>query len=154
MKSKIALLTLMIIGAVLLLGTLLGLELKSGYLREVENAEKVTASIALLLEKELLASVGKIDLIVQEAKYHQESQLNGTGMPARELNPTLKRLLARVPGVLSLRVANEDGNYVFDASGRPSTANIADRQYFRVHRTAPSANLFAEGPIFSRVADV
>ena len=118
MKSKIALLTLMIIGAVLLLGTLLGLELKSGYLREVENAEKVTASIALLLEKELLASVGKIDLIVQEAKYHQESQLNGTGMPARELNPTLKRLLARVPGVLSLRVANEDGNYVFDASGR------------------------------------
>ena len=154
MKSRIALSVSLAIGIVLLVGTLMALELQRSYRREVEAAEAVTASVTRVLEKELLASIGKIDLIVQEAKYHAENRLEGEGLPEEEINPTLTRLLGRVPGILSLRVVNEDGNYVYDASGRPSKANIADRLYFRVHRSGESRRLFAEGPIFSRVANV
>jgi PAS domain S-box-containing protein len=153
MKSRFALLTALTITVVLLLGTLLGLELQRSYQREIDNARALTASIARVLEEQLLASVGKIDLIVQEAQYHYERYLDGQ-LPASALNPTLKRLLDRVPGVLSLRLINEDGNYVFDATGQPSTANVADRTYFRVHETGEATGLFIEGPIFSRVAHV
>ncbi|MBK5914055.1 PAS domain S-box protein [Rhodocyclus purpureus] len=142
------------IGIVLLLGTMLAVELRSAYQRELDNAGKINAAFARVLEQELLASVGKVDLIVQEAKYHYENHLAGKGMAASELNPTLGRLLGRVPGILSLRIADEYGNYVFDASGQLSSANIADRQYFRVHRSEAARGAFVEGPIFSRVAGV
>ena len=153
MKSKFALLTAMTIAIVLLLGGLLAFELQRSYQREIENAEVVTASITRVLEEELLASLGKIDLIVQEAQYYYERYLNGE-FPASEMNPTLKRLFDLVPGILSLRLINEDGNYLFDATGHPSTANVADRKYFRVHQTGEASGLFIEGPIFSRVANV
>lgn len=153
MKSKFALLTAMTIAIVLLLGGLLAFELQRSYQREIENAEVVTASITRVLEEELLASLGKIDLIVQEAQYYYERYLNGE-FPASEMNPTLKRLFDLVPGILSLRLINEDGNYLFDATGHPSTANVAHRKYFRVHQTGEASGLFIEGPIFSRVANV
>jgi hypothetical protein len=137
---------------------LLGFELQRSYQREIQSAEAVTASIARIIEKELLSSIGKIDLIAQEAQYNYEKYLNGEGITAEQLNPTLKRLLDRVPGVLSLRLIDDKGNYVFDATGKPSSANIADRKYFGVHKNgdlSEGANsLFGEGPLFSRVANI
>ena len=153
MKSRIALLAALTIGIVLLLGTVLAVELRRSYQREVENAEALTASIASLLEKELLASIGKIDLIVQESQYYYEEYLNGAGEPAGGMNPTLGRLLGRVPGILSLRLVNEDGNYLFDAGGRASTVNISDRLYFRIHKSREAKGLFVEGPILSRIVN-
>lgn len=157
-KSHIRLTAFLVIGVVLFLTALLGFELQKSYLREIENAEISTASIAKIIEKELLSSIGKIDLIAQEAQYSYEKYLNAEGVTAEQLNPTLKRLLGRVPGVLSLRLIDNNGNYVFDATGKPSTANIADRRYFRVHQSGElgvGANrLFGEGPLFSRVANI
>ena len=153
MKSRFALLTAMTIIAVLLLATLLVFELQRARQREIEGAEAVAASLSRLLEAELQASLGKVDLIVQEAQWYYERYLNGE-LPASEMNPTLRRLLDRLPGVLSLRCIDEHGNYLFDATGTPSTANVADRRYFQVHQTGEATGLFIEGPIFSRVAHV
>ena len=154
LPSRTTLLAGLTIAVVLLLASLLILELQHSYQRETRNTEAVTASITRVLEKELLASVGKIDLIVQEAVHHYESHLNNQGVPADKMNPVLKRLLERLPGVLSLRVIGQDGSYVFDASGEISAVNVADRDYFRVHQAGQTGKLFAEGPIFSRVANV
>ncbi len=153
MKSRFALMTAMTIIAVLLLATLLVFELQTGRQREIEGAEAVAASLSRLLEAELQASLGKVDLIVQEAQWYYERYLNGE-LPASEMNPTLHRLLDRLPGVLSLRCIDEHGNYLFDATGTPSTANVADRRYFQVHQSGEATGLYIEGPIFSRVAHV
>jgi PAS domain S-box-containing protein len=154
-RSRTTLLVGLTIAVVLLLASLLIIELQRSHQREIKNAEALTSSINRVLEKELLASVGKIDLIIQEAVFDYENHLNGDGDASPgEMNPTLKRLLDRLPGVLSLRITREDGSYVFDASGQVSTANIADREYFRVHQAGKTGKLFAEGPIFSRVANV
>jgi two-component system sensor histidine kinase/response regulator len=153
MKSRVTLSAALIIAVVVLLGALLTIELQRSRQREIEGAYAVTASVARLIERELLASVGRIDLITREARFHYAAYLRGD--EARDsLNPTLKRLLEEVPGVLSLRLINEHGDYVFDASGQPSTARIADRAYFRIHQDGKSTGLFGEGPLFSRVANI
>ena len=142
----------LLVGLALLLTGLLAVELQRSHDREVESAERVTGSLARILEREVLASIGKIDLIVQEAQYLYAAHLDGTGPAAEQISPNLARLLGRIPGVLSLRLVNEQGHYVFDAQGKPSGAVIADRKYFRIHQPGDFPGLFAEGPLFSRVA--
>jgi diguanylate cyclase (GGDEF)-like protein/PAS domain S-box-containing protein len=153
MKSRITLSAALIASIVLLLTALLTLELRQSYRQEILSAQAHTGSMARVLEWELLASVGKVDLITREAQYHYEGSLNGTGLPASQINPMLKRLLDQVPGVLSLRITNETGNYVFDASNTLSPANEADRHYFQAHKTGQAHGLFVEAPVFSRVAN-
>jgi hypothetical protein len=92
-KIKTTQAAVLIIGVFLLLISLLGLELQRSYDREVENAEAATSSVARLLERELLASVGKIDLIAQEAKFQYENYLNGSGTDGDSITLTLQRLL-------------------------------------------------------------
>ena len=139
------------LGIVLALIGLLSLELQRSYNREVDYATEVTGALAKTLEQQLLASMGQIDLLEQEAAVQYAAYRSGTGLPAKDINGMLARHLARVPGLLSLRLINENGDYVFDASGSPSPANVGDRRYFRVHKESPSVGLFPEGPLFSRV---
>lgn len=140
-----------VLAVVLLLVALLGLELRRSHNREIENATRITQSLSRVLEQQLLGSIEKIDLIAREAEYQYAVHLDREGLPAERMTPMLARLLARMPGVLSLRLVNEDGNYVFDASGKPSQASVADRNYFKAHQTGAASGLFAEGPLFSRV---
>jgi len=153
MKSRVTLSAALIISVVILLGALLTIELQRSRQREIEGAHAVTASVARLIERELLASVGRIDLITQEARFHYTAYLQGD-RTHDSVTPALKRLLEAVPGVLSLRLINERGEYVFDATGQPSAARVADRTYFRVHQEGKTTGLFGEGPLFSRVANV
>lgn len=152
--SKIAFSASLVCGIVLLLVTLLVYELKQSHQRELKNAEVATMTTASVIERELLASVDKIDLIVQEAQFHAQAFLNGDGLPAAKINPTLKRLLDRVPGVLSLRIANEEGRFIFDAAGELSSATVADRNYFQAHKTGQASGLLVEGPVLSRITNV
>lgn len=115
MKSRVTLSAALIISVVILLGALLTVELQRSRQREIEGAHAVTASVARLIERELLEAV---------------------------------------PGALSLRLINARGEYVFDATGQPSTARVADRTYFRGHQEGKTTGLFGEGPLFSRVANV
>lgn len=145
--------TIAAIGAVLVLIALMALELRRSYLREADNAAAITQSMSRTLEQQLLASMQRIDLIEQEAAYQYALHLQGQGLPREAMNPMLARHLERVPGLLSLRLIDEEGNYVFDASGVASTANVADRRYFRVQEASPDTGFFPEGPLFSRVAN-
>ncbi|MBS1191930.1 MAG: domain S-box/diguanylate cyclase protein [Rhodocyclaceae bacterium] len=138
---------------VLLLIGLLGFELRRSYDREMDNASRITQSLARVLEQQLAASIEKIDLMAREAGYQYAEALDGKGLPEERINPMLARLLSRMPGVLSLRLADEHGKYVFDASGSPSAASIADRKYFLAHKNGTSDGLFSEGPLFSRVVN-
>ena len=142
----------MVIALVLALIGLLALELNRSYQREIGDAGSVTRSIARTLEQQLLASMNGIDLLVREAAHQYRAYRTGpAAATATEMNAMLARHLERVPGLLSLRLINEKGDYVFDASGKVSPANIADRRYFRVQAERPDAGLFPEGPLFSRV---
>ena len=140
-----------VIGIVLALGVLLVLELRRSYHREVDYASAVTQSIARTLEQQMLASMDRIDLLEREAAYQYAAYRTGSGLSADEMNAMLGRHLARVPGLLSLRLINETGDYVFDASGGVSPANIADRRYFKAQKDKTDTGLFPEGPLFSRV---
>ena len=153
MKSRVTLSAALIISVVILLGALLTLELQRSRQRELESARAVTASVTRLIERELLASVGQIDLITREARFQYTAYLQGD-RTQDSVTPALKRLLDAVPGALSLRLINERGQYVFDATGQPSPVQVADRAYFRVHQDGTATGLFGEGPLFSRVANV
>ena len=153
MKSRVTLSAALIISVVILLGALLTLELQRSRQRELESARAVTASVTRLIERELLASVGQIDLITREARFQYTAYLQGD-RTQDSVTPALKRLLDAVPGALSLRLINERGQYVFDATGQPSPVQVADRAYFRVHQHGTATGLFGEGPLFSRVANV
>ena len=149
MKSRVTLSAALIISVVILLGALLTLELQRSRQRELESARAVTASVTRLIERELLASDGQIDLITREARFQYTAYLQGD-RTQDSVTPALKRLLDAVPGALSLRLINERGQYVFDATGQPSPVQVADRAYFRVHQDGTATGLFGEGPLFSR----
>jgi len=132
---------------------LMALELRRSYLREADNTAAITLSMSRTLEQQLLASMQRIDLIEQEAAFQYALYRQGQGLPREAINPMLARHLERVPGLLGLRLIDERGNYVFDASGATSTANVSDRRYFRVQEASPDTGFFPEGPLISRVAN-
>ncbi|MGE5504534.1 MAG: hypothetical protein ACM31L_08940, partial [Actinomycetota bacterium] len=150
-RNRMLALTLAAMGIVVSLIALLSVELHRSYRRELDGAGAVAGALARTLEQQLLASMDRIDLLEQEAAFQYAAHRQGTGLAGGQMNGLLARHLARVPGLLSLRLINERGDYVFDASGAVSPANIADRRYFRVQQESAEAGLFPEGPLFSRV---
>lgn len=146
--------SVVVLAVVLLLTALLANELRRSYDREIENAFNVTQSLSQVLDQQLLASIEKIDLIMREAEYQYSAYINQEGLAQEKMTPMLARSLARIPGVLSLRLVNDEGKYVFDASGNPSSANISDRNYFLAQKTGAAGGLYPEGPLFSRVVNM
>ena len=137
---------------VLTLIALLALDLSLSYHREIRHTEEVMDTISLLLEKEVLASIDKADLIAKEAQVLYEEYLeNPKGRPAGEINQTLKHLVETLPGALGLRLADETGTYLFDASGHIPAVNINNRPYFLAHRDSRTGSMFFDGPRLSSI---
>lgn len=150
--------------ALLVLVALLVLELNQSHQRDWEMARQEEENLARLLDQQLIAAVGKIDIVLQESQRevtaHLESTRNSPAggrasgierLPERDVNLMLARKLALIPESQSLRVAGADGRMLFDATGIPAPVQISDRAYFRRQREVPNAGLVISEPIFARV---
>jgi len=132
---------------------LLGLELKHSYDTEISFARRNVENLAVTLEGQARGSVDKIDIVLQEAQHLLATRLGGSlsNADTAAINQELKRLLGRIPESQSLRVADAQGVFRFDATGKPSGQTIGDRSYFQRNKQSKDGALVISEPIFARI---
>jgi len=120
---------------------------------ELSNARRNVENLALTLEGQTRGTVEKIDIVLLEVQHQMQADFP-QGLPPGQgsrINPELARLLARIPESQSLRIMNAEGDLAYDATGKVTAVNIADRAYFRRNKTEPLAGLIISEPIFARL---
>lgn len=142
-----------LLALVIAVGILLGMavDLYFSYRKEQQHAQATSANLARILDEHLVAVLGKIDVALQSAVLELEGQLPSGR--SQDINARLAKLLATIPESQSLRVAGADGRFRFDATGKPGTVSIADRQYFLRNQNDPTAGLVVSEPIFARLTN-
>lgn len=126
------------------------LDLQHSRERELLAAEAHGGTLVKLLEGHFLGSVRQIDPSLADfVTRYQSAVVERQPRPAIEAQ--LRQYVSRFPETHSFRVADADGNYIYDAAGTLASVNIADRDYFRQLRESRSAGLVVSHPIVSRV---
>ncbi len=128
----------------------IGFDLRNSLLRERANAAQVAGTLARVLESHLQSTVQKIDLRLAEFLDHHSRDIVGRA-PRRQVEPELAEFLALFPEALGFRVVDAAGDFIYDASGTLSGANVADRSFFQRLRDDPAAGLVISEPIESRL---
>ena len=127
---------------------MLGLELVSSRRHEIERAKHEIATQAELLATHVGDRLGKIDIVLSTVARQYPLW---AGWPTGQVNDELAAHLRGMPDSQSLRVGNAQGSFIFDASGKLSSATVFDRDYFHRLRADPAAGMVLSEPIFARI---
>jgi len=128
---------------------LLAIGLSIAYERENDFAQRNLESLARVLEDHARSTIDKIDTILLGGQLHLTPLRDHY---PRDVNASLARHLQLIASESqSLRVANANGRFIFDAAGKLSPAHIDDRDYFRRNRDDPSGQLVISEPLFARI---
>lgn len=133
---------------------LLVAELISSYEKDVAFSRKNAENMTRILDRHVLASIEKIDVVLLTAVQELEPAITGRGKhrwASADINTRLGQLLANIPESQSLRVVDAQGRFIFDATGQLFSTSVADRRYFQAHRDRADAGLVISEPIFARL---
>jgi len=119
--------------------------------RESEAARQGLDNLAKVLERHALASVDKIDTTLVASRLRIEEAFAGKAADGEAINATLRALLRQTPESQSLRVADAQGRFIYDATGQLSNATILDREYFLRNRADAGGGLVISEPLFARI---
>ncbi|MES2019528.1 MAG: EAL domain-containing protein [Pseudomonadota bacterium] len=115
------------------------------------HAESATI-LARVLEQQTIASLDSVELALQSTD--QAIRL----LPAEDGSlraRTVERLLAanieRLPFIRAMWLLDADGNLVYDSERQPGHINLAEREYFQIHRDEPAIGMYIDRPILSRM---
>ncbi|WP_419769574.1 MAG: putative bifunctional diguanylate cyclase/phosphodiesterase [Candidatus Marinarcus sp.] len=119
--------------------------------RELETAHEQQTSLSKILVSHAEATLKKIDTALLSVQL----QLSGKSEKLRpeplEMNAILASHLALIGESQSLRVANAQGRFIYDASGILHSATINDRDYFLRNRANTHGELVISKPLFARI---
>lgn len=142
-----------VLGLLVMLGTL---ALGGGVLLDARRdtwhqAEQASSNLVLALERDITRTVATYDLSLQGAA-------DAMGMPGiQEISPELRHAAlfdraATAEYLGSLLVLDAAGDIVADSTAiTPHRLNLADRDYFTVHRDRTDARLYVSRPFHSRL---
>lgn len=130
---------------------LLGLSLGQSRTQYRERAAISTRNLSLVLEKQLLGTIEKVDLGILSVADEIGHQGTQCGLDKARLNACLARVQARLPELDGLRMADAKGDVLYGARLPPGKPiNCADRDFFRRLRAEPGAGLVISQPILAR----
>lgn len=128
-----------------------GLILHSSYVATEQLAIQTSSSIGALVEQDITRNIEILDLSLRAVR-------DGVGNPeVMALSPKLRQITlfdrsAAAPNLGSILVLDENGNVVLDSRSMPPPhRNLADRDYFYVHRVADDLGLYVSQPYQSRL---
>lgn len=129
--------------SLLAIGLIIAHERESSFaLRNLEN-------LAHVLDDHARNTIDKIDTILLGSKVYLSPLRDKYQV---DINATLSRYLRLIADESqSLRVADKNGRFIFDAAGEPAAARIADRAYFQRNRDDKSGALVISEPLFARI---
>ncbi|MBN1006540.1 EAL domain-containing protein [Amphritea pacifica] len=130
---------------------LISLSLYHARERELETVLTQQTSLVKVLESQADATLKKIDTVLLSV----QQKLTGTPANLRPapsvMNQILASHLALIGESQSLRVADAQGRFIYDASGVLHSATISDRKYFLRNRADPNGELIISEPLFARI---
>jgi len=121
----------------------------------IQRAETHTRTIANAVERNLSASVEKIDFALLHLADDVSAHLPATGSRKSSSMETLfKHFQIRIPEIEGLRIADAEGNLLM-SSPVPLTApmRITDRDYFTALRDDSRVGLFVTKPLWGRLVN-
>lgn len=125
--------------------------LKQSHDREFELAQNSQENLAKVLESHAAATVEKVDTVLLATQLRLSEGLQGERNDPQAIDAALAKYLGQIPESQSLRVANAEGAFIYDAAGTLFPASIRDRDYFLRNRADPSGRLVISDPIFARI---
>lgn len=132
-------------------GGLFAFVLVGSYRAAEDLALQTSRSIGMLVEQDLTRNIDLLDLSLQAV-------VEGVANPKiMALEPSLRQQTlfdqsAAAAGIGSILVLNEKGDIILDSrTAIPPKANLADRDYFQVHRASPTVGLYLSRPFQSRI---
>ncbi len=147
--------SLIALGLTLALAALLGYDLQQSYAQAHANTLASAENQARLLEKQLAASVRKIDVVLREAVHDYAPVVAGNILRTRaEGNRDLLRREAALEEsqANSLRILDAQGTVLFSAGndGTLPRFNVGDLAYFQVQKNGRKLPMIISDPILSR----
>ena len=124
------------------------------YESEIKKAEIQTTNLSQVLEGQIAISFKNIDLVLQTL----QDRVGPDAINARNIdqyNELLRTHSSRLSEVLSIKVINENGDFIADDRGIiEHNLNIADRDYFQEMKSNPHNHLVISKPVISRTANI
>lgn len=147
--------SLIALGLTLALAALFGYDVQQSYVQARANTLASAENQARLLEKQLAASVRKIDVVLREAVHDYAPVVAGTILRTRaEGNRDLLRREAALEEsqANSLRILDAQGSVLFSAGndGTLPRFNVGDLAYFQVQKNGRKLPMIISDPILSR----
>ncbi|HVI52932.1 MAG TPA: EAL domain-containing protein [Candidatus Sulfotelmatobacter sp.] len=131
-------------------------ELVTSEQREWELALAESQNLTQLLERQMVSTVEKLDLVLKDLADDMSAALSAPGpMPdVTSTNLKLHEIQQRVPEIRdqTLRVIGADGYAIYQANDNDTVpdANVSDRSYFLRLKADPAAGLVMSEPLQSR----
>ncbi|QIE29943.1 Diguanylate cyclase, GGDEF domain (plasmid) [Caballeronia sp. SBC1] len=140
--------SVVIAGAILAIAAWVLVEMRQDALT---RAQEAATNVLLLVERDTARNLEVYDLSLQAV-------IEGLEHPGvRDLPPELRRMVlfdrsATAKDMGSLLVLDEAGNVAIDStSDSPRHINLADRDYFEIHRNSPNVGLYVSHPFEPRL---
>jgi len=117
-----------------------------------DQAVATAQNLTLVLDRYVADTLSKADLALWAVKDEAERGLADPKGGARDLDASIRRQHARVPGLLALRTANAQGR-IDHGSGNEAGSQVssADREHFIRLRDVPDAGLVISKPLVGRL---
>jgi len=121
--------------------------------RELEIAHAQQASLSKIIVSHAEATLKKIDTALLSIQLQLSGKSEELRPDPSTMNAMLASHLALIGESQSLRVANAQGQFIYDASGILYSATIEDRDYFLHNRDNPHGGLVISEPLFARITN-
>ena len=140
-----------VVGLVLLALVMLTLSLAQQRRDALRGAEASAANLVRAIEEQARGGMNAVDVMLALMARGLQS-LPGAHEPRnREIHALLRASLENLPFVRAIWVLDTEGNMIHDTDDLPGSYNLSEREYFRVHRDAPTGGMYLEAPIRSRL---
>ena len=125
--------------------------LRASLLQQEERTRLEVENLSLVLERDVAASIDKIDLVLLAAIDAYERARAAGSIDADAMDAMLHKLRERQPRIIGLRISDAEGKKVlFGSEGM--TTGIEDRNYFRQLRDNPNLGLVVSEPLYGRIS--
>jgi PAS domain-containing protein len=132
---------------------LVGLSLYSSLNQYEQRVSMVAQSLAHVLDRNISADIGKIDLLLVTVADEFENRLREGKIDGKRLEAFLARRQSRLEYVDGIRIADARGLVRYGLGNISAGAiNISDLDYFTGPRDNPGSGLFVGRPVLSRIS--
>ncbi|MGE5471375.1 MAG: EAL domain-containing protein [Bacteroidota bacterium] len=127
------------------------LSFKQSYDKETDFARRSQENLAKVLEGHARSTVEKVDTVLQASQLRLNKAFVSEAVDTATINVALSQYLALITESQSVRIADQNGRFIYDASGEVSSATITDRPYFLRNKADDSGRLVISEPLFARI---